>query len=120
MSNVHFEILIDGGIYEGNENFEDALYLYDTVEYSCLREYYGHTKTFQVTEGDKTIKLKEGKIEKPLMGVRLHFKNGRTIDTFRRLFPEEATALLGAEYKGEIPHKVELINRDGEVICEIE
>lgn len=120
MSNVHFDILIDGKIYEGNEDFDTALMLFDTVDYSCLREYYGHVKTLQVTEGEASIKLKEAKIAKPVIGTRLHFANGQTIDTFRRMFPEEASSLLHQEEKyGEVV-KVELLNRDMEVICEVE
>ena len=80
---VHFEILIDGEIYEGNEDFETAYDLFLTVDNSCLREYYGHTKTLQVTEGETTIKLTERKIDLPLIGVRLLFADGGDIGTPR-------------------------------------
>ena len=116
---VHFEILIDGNIYEGNEDFETAYNLFLTVDYSCLREYYGHTKTLQVTEGETTIKLTEAKIDKPVIGVRLLFANGGDICTWKKMFPEEAGSLLHQEYKGYgKPIKVQVLNRDMEVLLE--
>ena len=116
---VHFEILIDGEPYEGNEDFETAYDLFLTVDYSCLREYYGHTKTLQVTEGETTIKLTEAKIDKPVIGVRLLFADGRDICTWKTMFPEEAGSLLHQEYKGYgKPIKVQVLNRDMEVLLE--
>lgn len=116
---VHFDILIDGNIYEGNEDFETAYNLFLTVDYSCLREYYGHTKTLQVTEGETTIKLTEAKIDKPVIGVRLLFADGRDICTWKTMFPEEAGSLLHQEYKGYgKPIKVQVLNRDMEVLLE--
>lgn len=62
MNNVHFDILIDGALYEGSSDLETALYLYNTIEETCLREYHGHTKSLQVAEGEKRITLQKGSI----------------------------------------------------------
>ena len=116
---VHYDILIDGSVYEGNENFDIALSLFDTVDYTCLREYYGHKKTLQVTQGNMSIKLKEGKIDYPLIEVVLYYSDGSKLDTFKKLPPEEAgTLLLQADSDGRKPIKVEVLNKDGEVVLE--
>lgn len=121
MRRIHYDILIDGGLYEGSEELEPAIMLYNTVEDTCLREYYQHRKSLQVTEGEKVITLKEGKIGKPLIGVRLHYSDGGDIGAFRRLFPEEAGILLQEENKeGQKPIKVEVLNRDMEVVLEFQ
>ena len=121
MDSVHFDILIDGGVYEGSSSLEEALDLFRSVDYSCLREYYGHTKTLQVTQGNTTIKLTEAKIDVPTIGVMLHFANGGEIATWRKMYPEEAGTLLQEEYRnGEKPIKVDVLNRDMEVVLEFE
>lgn len=118
---VHYDILIDGGVYEGSSSLEEALDLFRSVDYSCLREYYGHTKTLQVTQGNTTIKLTEAKIDVPTIGVMLHFANGGEIATWRKMYPEEAGTLLQEEYRnGEKPIKVDVLNRDMEVVLEFE
>ena len=116
---VYFNILIDGEPYEGNGDFETACYLFRTVDETCLREYYKHTKTLQVTKGDIVITLTEAKIDKPVIGVRLLFADGRDICTWKTMFPEEAGSLLHQEYKGYgKPIKVQVLNRDMEVLLE--
>ena len=59
MSNVHYDILIDGKPYEGNESLEIALGLFRSVDDTCLREYYRHTEeaASYFMEGGKVSKV---------------------------------------------------------------
>ena len=86
----HYDILIDGNVYEGNDSLEIARQLYDTVDDTCLREYYGHKKTLQRREGNKVEILQEAKILKPFTSVRVYYSDGSQADGQIRLFPEEA------------------------------
>lgn len=112
---VHYDILIDGSPYEGSERLEIALELFRTVDDTCLREYYRHTKTLQVTEGEKVIKLKEAIIGKPNTRVKIYYPEGYERETEIRLFPEEAVSYF---MEGGKVSKVEILNSDGEVISE--
>ena len=124
-----YEILIDGSLYEGNENSEIARQLYDTVDNTCLREYYGHQKTLQRREGDKVTVLKRDKILKPFTFYRIYYSDGSQADGQIRLFPEEAIKYYlenpwtfynpktGEEYTVTAT-KVEILNGENEVILE--
>ena len=124
-----YEILIDGNLYEGNENSETARQLYDTVDNTCLREYYGHQKTLQRREGDKVTVLKRDKILKPFTSFRIYYSDGSQADGEIRLFPEEAIKYYlgnpwtffnpktGEEYTVTAT-KVEILNSENEVVLE--
>lgn len=113
--NVHYDILIDGNPYEGNENLETALGLFRSVDDTCLREYYGHTKTLQVTDGKQVITLKEAIIDKPNTRVRIYYQDGNERETEIKLFPEEAVSYFK---EGGKVSKIEILNSEDEVICE--
>ena len=125
----HYDILLDGKVYEGHDSLEIARQLYDTVDNTCLREYYGHKKTLQRTEGDKVTVLQEGTILKPFTVYRIYYSDGSQADGQIRLFPEEAIKYYlgnpwtffnpktGEEYTVTAT-KVEILNSDGEVIME--
>lgn len=51
---MKYQILIDGTLYESSNNQAEALYLYDTVDDTCLHQYFGHVKTL-ISDG-KEIK----------------------------------------------------------------
>lgn len=114
---AHYDILIDGSIYEGSESLETALYLFNTVDNTCLREYYGHTKTLQATDGEQTLTLKEEKIGKPTIKVRISFKDGSQKESEIKLFPEEAASYLMEEHRGAAS-KIEILNSEGEIVLE--
>lgn len=125
----HYDILIDGYVYEGNDSLEIARQLYDTVDNTCLREYYGHKKTLQKREGEKVTVLQEGTILKPFISFRIYYSDGSQADGQIRLFPEEAIKYYlgnpwtffnpktGEEYTVTAT-KVEILNSDDEVILE--
>jgi len=125
----HYDILIDGNVYEGNDSLEIARQLYDTVDNTCLREYYGHKKTLQKREGEKVTVLQEGTILKPFISFRIYYSDGSQADGQIRLFPEEAIKYYlgnpwtffnpktGEEYTVTAT-KVEILNSDDEVILE--
>lgn len=113
---VQYDILIDGGLYEGSESLETALQLYSSVDDTCLREYYGHYKGLQAREGDKTILLKSGKIGKPLLYLRIHYPGGDHKDIKERIFPEEISYYLLKA--GLMATRVEILNSEGEVVTE--
>ncbi len=113
---VRYDILIDGGLYEGSESLETALQLYGSLDNTCLREYYGHYKGLQAREGDKTILLKSGKIGKPLLSLRIHYPGGNHKDIKERIFPDEIPSYLLKA--GLIAEKVEILNSEGEIIAE--
>ena len=113
---VHYEILIDGSLYEGNGSLEMAMQLYDTIDNTCLREYYGHVKGLKVTDGSQTITLKEEKIGKPLLSLRVHYNDGSQKERKLKLFPEEALPyFLETE---PTTTKVEVLNSENEVVLE--
>lgn len=126
---VHYEILINGNPYEGNDNLEIARQLYNTVDNTCLREYYGQKKTLQKTDGDKVTILQEGTILKPFTSFRIYYSDGSRADGQIRLFPEEAiryylgnpwtffNAKTGEEYTVTAT-KVEILNSEDEVVLE--
>ena len=126
---VHYEILINGNLYEGNDNLEIARQLYNTVDNTCLREYYGQKKTLQKTDGDKVTILQEGTILKPFTSFRIYYSDGSRADGQIRLFPEEAiryylgnpwtffNAKTGEEYTVTAT-KVEILNSEDEVVLE--
>ena len=126
---VHYEILINGNLYEGNDNLEIARQLYNTVDNTCLREYYGQKKTLQKTDGDKVTILQEGTILKPFTSFRIYYSDGSQADGQIRLFPEEAiryylrnpwtffNAKTGEEYTVTAT-KVEILNSEDEVVLE--
>ncbi len=125
----HYDILIDGETYEGSNDLKTAVHLYKTVDNTCLREYYGHTKTLRKTEGRKMEILQEGVILKPFINVRVHYSDGNQMETIIRLSPEEAkyyylnnpwtfyNSLKGKEYKVTAT-KLEILNSDGETVLE--
>ena len=126
---VHYEILINGNPYEGNDNLEIARQLYNTVDNTCLREYCGHQKTLQRREGDKVTVLKRDKILKPFTFYRIYYSDGSQADGQIRLFTEEAiksylenpwtfyNPKTGEEYTVTAT-KVEILNGENEVILE--
>lgn len=116
MPEVYYNILIDGGTYEGSHDLETALELYDTVEDVCLREYYGHRKSLQVTEGEKEIILKEGKVGKPLLSLRVHYNDGSQKEEALRIFPEDALSYFQEKEPSTI--KVDILNSENEVVLE--
>ena len=103
--------------------------LYDTVDNTCLREYYGHKKTLQKREGEKVTILQEGTILKPFTSFRIYYSDGSQADGQIRLFPEEAikyylgnpwtffNAKTGEEYTVTAT-KVEILNSEDEVVLE--
>ena len=125
----HYDILIDGNVYEGNDSLEIARQLYDTVDNTCLREYCGHQKTLQRREGDKITILKRDKILKPFTSVRVYYSDGSQADSEIRLYPDEAIAYYlgnpwtfynaktGQEYTVTAT-KVEVLNSEREVVLE--
>lgn len=125
----HYDILIDGNVYEGNDSLEIARQLYDTVDNTCLREYYGHKKTLQKREGERVTVLQEGMILKPFTYFRIYYSDGSQADGQIRLFPEEAiryylgnpwtffNAKTGEEYTVTAT-KVEILNSEDEVVLE--
>ncbi len=129
MSLPHYDILIDGNVYEGNDSLEIARQLYDTVDDTCLREYYGHKKTLQRREGNKVEILQEAKILKPFTSVRIYYSDGSQADGQIRLYPDEAIAYYlgnpwtffnaktGQEYTVTAT-KVEILNSEREVVLE--
>jgi hypothetical protein len=114
MSNVHYDILIDGNPYEGNASLELALELYATLDNTCLRQYYGHVKSLKVTDGSKEITLKEEKIGKPLLFLIVHYGDGRTERKQLKLFPDEAFPYF--KEKEPSTTKVEVLNSENEVV----
>ena len=112
---VYFDILLDGDIYEGNESLEVALYLYNSVDDTCLRENYGHTKTLRATKGEKSFTLKEGIIEKPHTRLRISYQDGNKEELVKRIYPEEAASYFKEVKKAS---KVEILNSEGEVVLE--
>ena len=115
---IRYDITIDGKPYEGSESLDTALYLYDTLDNTCLREYYGHVKGLLVTEDSKTIKLKEEKIGKPLLSLRVHYIDGRTERKQLKLFTDEALPYL--RETEPTTTKVEVLNSENEVVLEYE
>ena len=113
---IYYDITIDGNSYEGNENMEIALHLYATLDNTCLRDYYGHVKGLKVTDGIQTITLKEEKIGKPLLSLRVHYNDGSQKERKLKLFPEEALPyFLETE---PTTTKVEVLNSENEVVLE--
>lgn len=115
---THYDITIDGNPYEGNESLEVALHLYTTLDNTCLRDYYGHVKGLKVTDGNRTIILKEEKIGKPLLSLRVHYNDGIMEEKQLKLFPEETLPY----FRNIDPSikKVEILNSDNEVVLEYE
>lgn len=60
-----YDILINGSLYEGNENKDVANYLYDTVDYTCLNEHGGLTKSLVETDGEESRVLRRDVIVIP-------------------------------------------------------
>ena len=116
MINVHYDILIDGNPYEGNDSLEVALHLYATLDNTCLRDYYGHVKSLKVTEGSQAITLKEEKIGKPLLSLRIHYKDGSQKEKQLKIFPEETLPYL--QKIDPSTTKVEILNSDNEIVLE--
>ena len=60
-----YQITIDGNLYESADNINTAMYLYDTVDETCLHYYNGHQKELlvydKIIRSDRIrISLKEG------------------------------------------------------------
>ena len=113
---IHYDITIDGKPYEGNESLEVALHLYATLDNTCLRDYYGHVKGLKVTDGSQTIILKEEKIGKPLLSLRVHYNDGSQVEKQLKLFPDEALSYFLE--KEPTTTKVEVLNSENEVVLE--
>lgn len=67
---VTYQIRINDGLYESSPELEQAEFLYNTVDKTCLKSYQGETKTLvKVLDGKEEI-LKKGIIKNPRKGIR--------------------------------------------------
>lgn len=67
---VTYQIRINDGLYEGSPNLQQAEYLYNTVDTTCLKSYHGETKSLvKVIDGKEEI-LKKGIIKNPRKEIR--------------------------------------------------
>ena len=60
-----YQITIDGNLYESTDNINMAMYLYNTVDETCLHYYNGHQKELiadgkTIRSGRIHISLEEG------------------------------------------------------------
>lgn len=61
---MSYKIYIDNEAYEESSNFDEAKHLYETIDETCLSDYYGHEKKLLDNDGKEIAK---GTIEKPNM-----------------------------------------------------